>query len=39
MRHHVLKGRVIVIRHVTLVIKHEATQEMYSPKNRNTIPS
>ena len=28
---------IIIIRHVTMVIKHEATQEMYSPKTgRNT---
>ena len=39
MRHHELKSRIIIIRHVTMVIKHEATQEMYSPKNQNTIPS
>ena len=32
MRHHVLKSRIIIIKHVTMVIKYGATQEMYSPK-------
>ena len=37
MRHQVLKSKIIIIRHVTMVIKYEIILEMYSPKiGRNT---
>ena len=37
--YHVLKDRVSIIRHATVVTGHETTKEKYSPKNQNEIPS